>query len=396
MAALVVLQRIQVKVPVVGVEAFPVFVELWEEKKKKKKKKRRKRRRSEVLWRRRRRKKRWISESRSSGTKFHHFCRRNWKTCTFVTDTDMTLEDLEQLIQDEMCLPKGCFFLNLSGKMLDANRMSSLARDASVRVNFRLQGGTMRVPRDSPGQWTCDYCGITRCWATRSTYCRCGEARGHTGELKRHYRNVAREARENGTSNTSAPVASACASPPWAAKAPPHRSVPPRASSDAAPWATSKPLSEVDKIHDSDQTALLRAALVLFENCNLPPGVLDEIRKIVPPRRPPPRKQPTVSREQIVLNMKKRVGKEEHELRERKTALELTRKIAEDKQQKVLEQATVVSDLTMQLVDLRQDIEDATPQAAPPVPPPAPPPGAPPENTPLDLAGDDMGGDLFE
>ena len=47
--------------------------------------------------------------------------------------------------------------------------------------------------------------------------------------------------------------------------------------------------------------------------------------------------------------------KEEQELRERKSALELARKLAADKQQKVMEQATVVSDLKLQLVDLRQD-----------------------------------------
>ena len=99
--------------------------------------------------------------------------------------------------------------------------------------------------------------------------------------------------------------------------------MPPRASSGTPPWAASKPLTEVDKLHDSDQTAVLRAALALFENCNLPPDVLDEIRKIVPPHRPPPRRQPKVSREQIVLNMKKRVAKEDQDLRERKTAFEL-------------------------------------------------------------------------
>ena len=71
-----------------------------------------------------------------------------------------------------------------------------------------------------------------------------------------------------------------------------------------------------------------------------------------------------------------------------------------------MEQATVVSELKMQLVELRQDIannptpevsedEGATPQAAPPVPPPAPLPSVPLENTPLDPAGDDMDGDLL-
>ena len=175
---------------------------------------------------------------------------------------------------------------------------------------------------------------------------------------------------------------------PWAAKAPPPRSLPPRASSDTAPWAASKSLTEVDKVHDSDQTALLRTALALFENCDLPPGVLDEIRKIVPPHRPPTRKAPKVSREQIVLNMKKRLEKEEQELRDRKSALELARKLVAERQQKAMDQATVVSDVKLQLVEIRQDIAnnptpevsedeggDATPLATPPVPPPAVPPG---------------------
>ena len=64
-----------------------------------------------------------------AGQSFTIFVEGAGKTCVFVTDTDMTLEDLEQLIQDAMCLPKGCFFLTLSGKMLEVNRMSSLARD---------------------------------------------------------------------------------------------------------------------------------------------------------------------------------------------------------------------------------------------------------------------------
>ena len=57
-----------------------------------------------------------------------------------------------------------------------------------------------------------------------------------------------------------------------------------------------------------------------------------------------------------MLNMKKRVEKEEQELHERKSALEPARKLAADKQQKVIQQATVVSDLKMQLVELRRDI----------------------------------------
>ena len=115
---------------------------------------------------------------------------------------------------------------------------------------------------------------------------------------------MAREAGEKGTSNFVCPVASSSTSPPLAAKAPPPRSVPLRASSGTAPWSASKSLTEVDKVNDSDQTALLRAALALFENCSLPPGILDEILKIVPPHGPPARKAPKASREQIVLNMK--------------------------------------------------------------------------------------------
>ena len=123
-----------------------------------------------------------------------------------------------------------------------------------------------------------------------------------------------------------------------------------------------------------------------MRTATLPPGVLDEIRKIVPPHGPPTRKARKVSREQIVLNMKKKLEKEEQELRERKSALELARKLAAEKQQKVMDQATVVSDLKLQLVEIRQDIankptpevsedegSDATPLATPSVPPPAPP-----------------------
>ena len=191
-------------------------------------------------------------------------------------------------------------------------------------------------------------------------------------------------------------------------KLPPPRSVPPRASS-TAPWATPKSLSEVDKVHDSDQTALLRSALALFENCGLPPGILDEIRKVVLPHRPPTRKAPKVSREQIVLNIKRKLEKEEQELRERKSALDQARGLVTEREQKVMDQATIVSDLKMQLVELRQNIAnnptpevsenediDATPLGVPVAPPPAIPPAVPPENTPLDLGGDDMDDDLLE
>ena len=110
-----------------------------------------------------------------------------------------------------------------------------------------------------------------------------------------------------------------------------------------------------------------------------------------------------------MLNMKKRLEKEEQELRERKSSLEQARKLAAEKQQKVMGQATVVSDLQMQLLELRQHIAnnptpevsededvDATPLGVPLAPPPAVPPAVPPENTPLDPAGDDMDDDLFD
>ena len=74
-----------------------------------------------------------------------------------------------------------------------------------------------------------------------------------------------------------------------------------------------------------------------------------------------------------------------------------------------MDQATVVSDLKMQLVELRQNIAnnptlevsededvDATPLGVPLAPPPAVPPAVPPENTPFDPAGDDMDDDLLE
>ena len=112
----------------------------------------------------------------------------------------------------------------------------------------------------------------------------------------------------------------------------------------------------MDKIHDSDQTALLRQALELFENCGLAPGVLAEIHKVVPPHRPPTRKAPKVSREQIVLDMKKKLEKEEQELRERKIALDQARRLVTEREQKVMDQATTVSALKMELVELRQGI----------------------------------------
>ena len=324
------------------------------------------------------------------GQSFLIFVEGAGKTCVFVINTDMTLEDLEHLIQDVMCLPKLDEFSG--ARRLGPCQFSVARRHDACSQRFA---------------WSMDV-RLLWSWATCSTCYRCGEARGHTEDLQRHYPNVAREAREKGTSNSSVPVASSSSSPPRAAKAPPPCSVPPRVSS-TAPWAPSKPLSEVDKIHDSDQTALLRAALALFENCHFPPGVLDEIWKIVPPHRPPTRKAPKVSREQIVLNMKKRLDKEEQELRERKSALEQARKLAAEKQQKVLDQATVVSDLKLQLVELRQDIAnnptpeasedeegDAIPLGVPLAPPPAIPPAFLPENTPLDPAGDDTDHDLLD
>ena len=76
----------------------------------------------------------------------------------------MKLEELELLVETEKNLPTGSLFLALSGKLLDDARVTGLARDVSVRVNFRLRGGMMRFPRDAPGQWSCEYCGMNRCW----------------------------------------------------------------------------------------------------------------------------------------------------------------------------------------------------------------------------------------
>ena len=229
-AVLVVCRMMQVHVPVVGADTFSVLGELWKERKE-----------EEEL-----EEEEEVTQSLSEEVEdeflepglmeqsFFHFCGRSGENCVLVVNADMTIEDLEHSIQRVMCLPSGFFFLTLSGKLLDANRMRSLVRDVSVRVNFRLRGGMM-------GQWTCDSCGINRCWATRSTCYRCGEARGHTEELQRHYRNVAREARKKRTSGASATVASSSTSPPWTATAPPPRSVPPRTSS-TAPWATPQSL----------------------------------------------------------------------------------------------------------------------------------------------------------
>ena len=85
----------------------------------------------------------------------------------------MSVEDFEKLVQAS---PFGSFFLSLSGKVVDSVRMQGLSRDASVRVNLKLRGGMLRVPRDSLGQWTCHYSGMTHCWATRGTCYRCGDS----------------------------------------------------------------------------------------------------------------------------------------------------------------------------------------------------------------------------
>ena len=83
----------------------------------------------------------------------------------------------------------------------------------------------------------------------------------------------------------------------------------------------------------------------------------------------------------------------------KKSSLEQARKLVLQKeQQKVMDQATIVSALKMELVELRQSIAnnptpevsedehvDATPLGVPMAPPPAVPPAVPPENTPLDF-----------
>ena len=110
-----------------------------------------------------------------------------------------------------------------------------------------------------------------------------------------------------------------------------------------------------------------------------------------------------------MLNMKKKLEKEEQELRERKSALDQARRFVTEREQKVMDQAAIVSDLKMQLVELRQNIAnnptpevsededvDATPLGVPVAPPPAVHPAVPPENTPLNPTGDDMDEDLLE
>ena len=110
---------------------------------------------------------------------------------------------------------------------------------------------------------------------------------------------------KKGTSNASVLVASSSTSPFWTAKASPPRSVPPV-------LLLTRLLGLLLSLSRKWTRFMIRTRLFFFErlwrcfeNCNLPPGVLDEIRKIVPPHRPPTRKAPKVSREQIVLNMKK-------------------------------------------------------------------------------------------
>ena len=97
-----------------------------------------------------------------------------------------------------------------------------------------------------------------------------------------------------------------------------------------------------------------------------------------------------------MLNMKKKLEKEEQELRERKSALDQARKLVTERRQKGMDQATVVS-ATNPTPEVSEDEDvDATPLGVPLAPPPAVPPAVPPENTPLDPAGDDMDDDLLE
>ena len=128
-AVLIVLQSMQVKVPVVGAETFPVLGKLWDETKEEEEEEVKslsgedEERKDEFL------------KTGPMGQSFPIFVEREGKTCVLVVNTDMTVEDFEHLIQDVMCLPKGCFFLTLSGKMLDANRMS-FWRVTSRSVSF--------------------------------------------------------------------------------------------------------------------------------------------------------------------------------------------------------------------------------------------------------------------
>ena len=313
------------------------------------------------------------------------------KTLIVRIDPRMSVEDFQQDVNTRLSLPSESFFLTESGKVLDYARVSCLTGDVSVRVHFRLRG--MRVPRDLPGQWTCDYCGMNRCWPRPSTCYRCGEARGHTEEGRQHFRRMARDAREGGATNGSSAAAAAPTPTPWANKEQQARTVPPRTTASAPPWGpqppAQRPAAEAAP-HDSEQTALLRSALALIENYDLPKGVVDEIRKCVPPQRPAPKKQPEVSREQEMLNLKKKVRREDQELDQRKTALEIAWRACEEKQQKVMERATVVSDLKNQLAVLRKDIANN------PTPEVSEDEGPAPEHTPLYPAGDNMAADLLE
>ena len=116
-------------------------------------------------------------------TKFQIFSRHQKKILSFFFEgvgrtivvmvaPQMSVEELRERCRRDWAVP------------LDPVRIQGLSRDTSVCVNFRLRGGMMRVPRDSPGHWTCDHCGITRCWATRSTCHRCGGE----GGLREHGR----------------------------------------------------------------------------------------------------------------------------------------------------------------------------------------------------------------
>ena len=66
-----------------------------------------------------------------------------------------------------------------------------------------------------------------------------------------------------------------------------------------------------------------------------------------------------------MLNMKKKLEKEEQELRDRESALDQARRLVTEREQKVMDQATAVSALKMELVELRQSIaNNPTPEVS--------------------------------
>ena len=114
-AVLVVFRMMQVQVPVVGAETFPVLGELWEERREEEEEELEEEEDEEEVTQSlseevEERKDEFLEPGLMEQS-FSIFVEGAVKTCVLVVNADLTIEDLEHLILEVMCLPKGFFFL---------------------------------------------------------------------------------------------------------------------------------------------------------------------------------------------------------------------------------------------------------------------------------------------